>query len=1785
MKKDKKSMVNLSNIFAISKRLDSVANDINVSFKEIKNNRSSNLEAYINNCISLSSYDVDDNLIDSSNGVLGYYNNVLCLTIANINLTSILSNLGINYNQISSIILELEGSYSPFYGEIDIYDSNNDYFDTIDCTDGHNPLEIDIKAIYEQANDASFVLIPIIPCSGATYFITANAYLRISYQSSISFLSIEQAPNKTVYFEGETFDPTGMVIKLHYNDGSSEIITNYNYSPNSSLTISNTYITISYQQLSINQPITVNPIVLESISIQNPPYKVEYVEGDEFEIYGLILKANYNNGSSVVVNDYTFSPNRPLLNSDNQITFTYNNKSVNQSIVVNNPFSTGYFPIINNLKASIGSNPILNLNDLSSRFISESFSVNRDSYLLSFYLIYVSNLKDKLSRLMKGLPKRFKTNYHQFLIQDGIDDNNNPIYKYIDAESYIHSFYQINDSLFYSYQSNLFLSVDVNQDDENIYTITDENKNKLIFNDSGFLYQIVNGYDNSNIKELSYDENGYLLEVKDTRDISSKLSFIYQNNRLISIVFNYKNQTIKSLSISYDSGGLLTDVTELANSSFKNLYSFIYNSFSRINYSSYDRVEYIKDHINCVAYHIESLGFNSILKEYTISKIESGYFDNGNHFVSKDSASVGIFNVRTDDFKTINEVRIRDKNNIVTSYSVDKLANITAIFEHTNSGYKTLYKESGVYQSVDNSNGTNTYINTHQLMNVNEPFVFSLNNETISLLNDYYHFVLRLYLKLNSSTSKHVRAFLTGNNISSYSVDINVDQYQRYQLIEIPFSKTTNHISSLLLNLSFKDENNQNVNVDIGNIYVDKANKTNLYFNNGNLVFNDIESISLFASNSPAYFTFYNNGPLYLKEIDLINTLKRIRSHGDIYGDYLNDNLGSIIFVNNNQSFKRFKFAFAGYSTNSNFVNYHLGNSSLDDFNAWFIETVSFDNKSKTRTYYRFNVNDYEVIKRNYAKNDSNGEYVLVLSLINKYNYQEKLLQTTEIKLVDENDSSTVITTYNYFNNGELRNAVKSDGNESIVLYEANQNNDGYISRRTSGLQSVDISYNNYLEHIITKNTFNGSSITNSLYKKQISYDNYLQDISSVAYKYNNENRGTNNISQNGLTSTLSINNNPLYQLSYDETNNTSTFKRYNGSSYDNVVSIKQNDSINEVTYFDNSSNTVITNDYDEHRRIINQKVNNEIKVTFNYQSNWESPSIANLTSINDGYISKTISYSYNSIDNSISQINFNSGEFKIENGTNFIKQTFNNSHLPCVQYSDEEWRFVITIGEGDAAPFYFFHSKNDAYSRLIKTYCTINHLQWLISNQTYNQDSFLPSHFVFGTSTTNHDIIYDAVYSESYSYDCLGNLSSIGINNSLIQYSYDGFGRLVNEINPFANDFSRTYSYDNQGRMSAFGNKQLSYNGKGQLEYFDNIQFAYDTYGNRIRKGNIEYEYERGHLLKSVKLSATQTISFTYDYLGKRYQKLINNVVVSTYYYDGNNLVGERKNNGDEIRYLYDKTGLAGFCLYKSNVDFSTFIYIKNSFGQIIGIVSSYGDIVVRYVYDAWGNHQTIDYSGSLGLGAINPFRYKGYYYDQEIGLYFLMSRYYDPSVGQFISPDDFDYLNINNITGYHLYAYCNNNPVMSYDETGHEAFLALIGIALAVVFIVVPTIRDIGNFDKLNIVSTNEGVRIENSNLIKTPWTQWIYSFYLNHINKKTKNIIRGSTRGLQFEWMLHNIAFDVFGLENGEHLDTQKTIFTDHKHEWLGFAMKVGYIFTHPPFWWIFDLIVGGWKNDWE
>ena len=114
-------------------------------------------------------------------------------------------------------------------------------------------------------------------------------------------------------------------------------------------------------------------------------------------------------------------------------------------------------------------------------------------------------------------------------------------------------------------------------------------------------------------------------------------------------------------------------------------------------------------------------------------------------------------------------------------------------------------------------------------------------------------------------------------------------------------------------------------------------------------------------------------------------------------------------------------------------------------------------------------------------------------------------------------------------------------------------------------------------------------------------------------------------------------------------------------------------------------------------------------------------------------------------------------------------------------------------------------------------------------------------------------------------------------------------------------------------------------------------------------------------------------------------------------------------------------------------------FSYVKNLQGDIVAILNTAGNVVVSYVYDAWGH--PISCSGTMAstLGKINPFRYRGYVYDEETRFYYLRSRYYNPNCCRFLNADAM--IGKPRFFAYNSYGYCYNNCVTYNDIDGFEA------------------------------------------------------------------------------------------------------------------------------------------------
>ena len=355
------------------------------------------------------------------------------------------------------------------------------------------------------------------------------------------------------------------------------------------------------------------------------------------------------------------------------------------------------------------------------------------------------------------------------------------------------------------------------------------------------------------------------------------------------------------------------------------------------------------------------------------------------------------------------------------------------------------------------------------------------------------------------------------------------------------------------------------------------------------------------------------------------------------------------------------------------------------------------------------------------------------------------------------------------------------------------------------------------------------------------------------------------------------------------------------------------------------------------------------------------------------------------------------------------------------------------------------------------------------------------------GTTTTLPETYYTTAKGSStklsgyrYAYDARNNITRITDlkNNSYWSYAYDEVGQLRYATTYNASGVAQDrykYTYNRAGNLTewkiqngdntetyeehtyTYGNSEW----KDLLTAFDGHTITYDVNGNPLSYYNgksYSMSWRNGRELEQVKVGG-KTYRYEYDGNGQRTRKSNEDGGYTEYYLVDGLAVAERRYyaSGSErytMRYLYDESNSpVGLGLKYPGESLWTYFYFeKNVQGDVIGLYRSdysssrgyYGTLVARYSYDPYGRPVSMtNASGTTisqtayNVAAYNPFRYRGYRYDGETGLYYLQSRYYDPETCRFINADSYAGTG-QSLTGYNMFAYCNNNPVMMDDKTG---------------------------------------------------------------------------------------------------------------------------------------------------
>lgn len=350
-------------------------------------------------------------------------------------------------------------------------------------------------------------------------------------------------------------------------------------------------------------------------------------------------------------------------------------------------------------------------------------------------------------------------------------------------------------------------------------------------------------------------------------------------------------------------------------------------------------------------------------------------------------------------------------------------------------------------------------------------------------------------------------------------------------------------------------------------------------------------------------------------------------------------------------------------------------------------------------------------------------------------------------------------------------------------------------------------------------------------------------------------------------------------------------------------------------------------------------------------------------------------------------------------------------------------------------------HSKTDSFGR--KVFDELQLGTGFVSRQFHYHsgdvtDEHVANEKLKSSATTQlvSQIVLSGGRTISYEYDAEEHITKVTDSvDGITEYTYDALGQLLTEKKN--GTVVNSMEYDNYGNILSKNGTVYTYGTsawKDLLTGFGDQSISYDAQGNPTSYLGHTLTWEKGRQLKSF-----DNNTYTYNANGIRTSKTVNGVK-HTYTLDGTKILRETW-GGNTLIPLYDNEDSVCGIIYNNE----PFYLQKNLQGDVIAIVDRDSEMVARYSYDAWGAVTKAEtYTGltdGVDIATVNPFRYRGYYYDSEIGMYYLQSRYYDAGVGRFISPDDPTiFNNSSNMANMstNKYCYCQNSPSNDTDECG---------------------------------------------------------------------------------------------------------------------------------------------------
>ena len=640
-----------------------------------------------------------------------------------------------------------------------------------------------------------------------------------------------------------------------------------------------------------------------------------------------------------------------------------------------------------------------------------------------------------------------------------------------------------------------------------------------------------------------------------------------------------------------------------------------------------------------------------------------------------------------------------------------------------------------------------------------------------------------------------------------------------------------------------------------------------------------------------------------------------------------------------------------------------------------------------------------------------------------------------------------------------LMGTVKEDGTldytkpymSSSQLYNINSNYVNSYQDPRGNITSYNVDADNGLVYSITnpKGVTTNYTYNDSNYLTSVSATASQGVVHTVGYTYDDYWR-LKKITHNGFD----------YEFTYDKWGNVTSTSAGGHTLSTNTYSALDGN-LEKTTY---GNGDYIEYTYDNYDRITAKKVNGTVSEEYIYNSKGQTARCI------DHEANLTYEYSYDLIGRLIEVRRSDNVSFayKYDNLNRLTKKTLyinGEKHYQNYSYMQDNLLYAADFSSG-ASNLRLYDSLN-----------RITHLNTLLPGSGINpQNKYLRQQFTYenisGQRTspmvTIHTVSIDLnstaqnLFSDSYNYDDNGNITTViqikGTQAKTTRYQYDGLNQLV-RVNDEKSDTTTLYTYDAGGNItsvktyphttgevsgSPLSQKTYTYASSGWkdlLTNFNGDSIIYDEIGNPTQyRDDMDMTWSAGRQLASV-TQGTNSYSFSYDASGTRISKTVNGTTYD-YIYDNGQLIYADTPSGS-MTFIYENDSVVG---YKHGTEY--YYYIKNLQGDIIGVIDKNCNLLYQYEYDAWGNHTVLDAQNNVispdasHIANANPLRYRGYFFDTETGLYYLLSRYYDPETGRFVNADNPEILfeEQDNLLQYNLFAYCFNNPINMTDSTGES-------------------------------------------------------------------------------------------------------------------------------------------------